>query len=1109
MNNIAKTVSISLPLFITVFMMTTLDDLVEATPTDEILVWEDPSRLHEGTVEPHATMMVFPNATSARQLERATSPWFRSLNGQWKFHWVPVPAERPVGFEADDFDISGWDTIEVPSSVEVQGYGIPIYTNVKYPFKPVDPPNIPHDDNPVSSYRRDFQVPDDWDGREVFLTFDGVSSFFNVWLNGQNLGLSKDSRTPAEFRIIEHLRPGDNTLAVEVYRYCDGSYLEDQDFWRLSGIFREAYLWSTPKVHVQDFELMTSLDAQYADGQLKITTRIRNYSDTSDVAQITATLINPDGEKLFDDYKVGGERIGAGQQVQVSTSIPVSNPRKWSAESPSLYTLLISQKDRDGKVREVIPWRFGFRTSEIKDGKLKVNGQPILLKGVNRHEINPKTGYVISREDMIEDILLMKQNNINAVRTSHYPNDPLWYALCDEYGLYLVDEANIESHGMGYGDKSLAKDPAWGPAHMDRNQRMVERDKNHTSVIIWSMGNEAGNGVNFEKVYDWIKQRDTSRPVQYEQAYYKDHNTDIVCPMYARPLSVAKYASQGHDRPIILCEYSHAMGNSSGNMQAYWDVINDESNNAQGGFIWDWVDQALAAPVPAGDLGRPDNIQAIDPNPSGETFFAYGGTFGPEGTASDGNFCANGIVAPDRSPHPALDEVKKVYQSIHIRPVDLVDGIVEIKNGYFFTDLDDLVRLTWRITADGREVTTGAVESIEIKPGQIREVQLALPDLQPEAGAEYFLDLSFVTRNETSWAPKGHELAWEQFKLPIGAPAVEVDNEFDSPLEVSRNEIGTTTITGSDFSVTIDGVTGLMTSFSADGVERLAAPLSPHFWRGPTDNDYGWKANSKLKIWRYAHEKWKPETVDVQQSEPGKVTITAEGGFETSEATRILLVWTVNSDGSVDVEQYFTPAPDFPKGEKDRPLFMPRFGMQTALQPQFDKISWLGKGPHETYSDRQDARIGLYTGTVAEQYYPYMEPQESGNEVGVRWIALTDDQGAGLLAIGAPHLSVNASHYRTEDYDSGYLYPFQMPQQDEVILNLDWRQMGLGGDNSWGATPHKMFMLPPKDYGYRYRIRPLREGDLPSVLARLPMSPATQRTFSSGKTTVLPDESSQ
>lgn len=1108
MNHLTKAAKVSFPLLLTVLIMTSIDVSVAADSKTEQVVWEDPSRQHEGLVEPHATMMVYPDSESAEKLDRETSPWFLSLNGDWHFNWVPKPADRPIGFQADDFDVSGWDTIAVPSSVEVQGYGVPIYTNVKYPFKPTDPPHIPHDDNPVSSYRRDIQAPADWDGREVFLTFEGVSSFFYVWLNGEKLGFNKDSRTTAEFNITEHLRPGRNTLAVEVYRYNDGSYLEDQDFWRLSGIFREVYLWSTPKVHLRDFELHTPLDEGYKDGQLKLTAWIRNFGDSSEAAKLTATLIDPDGGILFEDLKIGAERIEAGKQAKITSSTPIPNPQKWSAENPALYTLLISQLDETGAVREVIPWRVGFRTSEIKDGKLMVNGKPILLKGVNRHEINPETGYVVSREDMIEDILLMKQNNINAVRTSHYPNDPQWYALCDEYGLYVVDEANIESHGMGYGEKSLAKDPAWGPAHMDRTVRMVERDKNHASVIIWSLGNEAGNGVNTEATYDWIKQRDASRPVQYEQAYYKGRNTDIVCPMYARPWRVAEYASQGHDRPIILCEYSHAMGNSSGNMQAYWDVIYDETNNAQGGFIWDWVDQSLTTPVPAsGELGRPDNIQAIDPHPSGETFFAYGNTFGPEGTAGDGNFCANGIVAPDRTPQPALAEVKKVYQSIRLQSDNPFNGSIQIKNGYYFTNLKDLVYGTWRITQDGSEIAQGDIENLDIKAGEVSDIQLLLPKFQQIAGAEYFLDISFKTVSKTAWAPKDHELAWEQFKLPIAnEPVVNVDTT-GVDLEVVRDNNGTTTVTGEGFAVTIDGQTGLLTSYRADGQELLAAPLGPHFWRGPTDNDYGWHIQHRLKRWREAHHKWKPDELALDLSNAGAVTIRAEGGFEFSEATRLLLVWTVNGvDGSLTVEQYFSPADDFPRDDKDRLVYLPRFGMQMALKPSFDTISWLGKGPHETYIDRQDARVGRYAGKVEHQWFPYMEPQESGNKVGVRWVALTDDSGGGLLAVGAPHLSVNASHYKTEDYDNGNLYPFQMPRHDEVVLNLDWRQMGLGGDNSWGATPHEPFMLPPTDYGYRYTLRPLRQGDDPSAIARATVIPAVSRSFANGTPVVVSDD---
>ncbi|HWI59198.1 MAG TPA: glycoside hydrolase family 2 TIM barrel-domain containing protein, partial [Bacillota bacterium] len=610
--------------------------------------WQDPKLTGVNNQPMHATLVVCPDAKTARRIEfannaeRAKSPFYRSLNGNWKYHYATNHAGRIPEFWKPDFDDRKWDTIPVPANVEKHGYGIPIYVNIKYPWawntEPT-PPIVPENDpnNTVNSYRRTFTVPRDWNGQHVFLTFDGVNSFFFLWINGQKVGLGKDSRTPVEFDITSYLKPGENLLAVENFRWCDGSYLEDQDFWRMSGIFRDVYLWSAPQLHIRDVEIKTDLDAQYRDAQLKVTAHLINYGQQPADVILQADLIDPAGKTILSPSLE--KHLATGEEVTVEGASPVAAPLKWSAETPHLYKLLLTLKDLSGKTLEVVPVNVGFRKVEIREGNLLVNGQRILIKGVNRHEIDPDRGQAITVEGMVQDILVMKQHNINTVRCCHYPNLPAWYDLCDRYGIYLIDEANVESHGMGYDAKSLAKNPDWAAAHMNRTVRMVERDKNHPSVIIWSLGNEAGDGPNFEADSKWIHGRDPSRPVHYEQAGWKDH-TDIICPMYPHPRELARYAAEPRNRPYIMCEYEHAMGNSSGDFQSYWNLIYSKPY-LQGGCIWDWVDQGQRQLIPPGAKGSADAKK-----PAGKFFWAYGGDYGPAGTPSDDNFCCNGLVSP-------------------------------------------------------------------------------------------------------------------------------------------------------------------------------------------------------------------------------------------------------------------------------------------------------------------------------------------------------------------------------------------------------------------------------------------------------------------------------
>ncbi len=1051
--------------------------------------WKTETLLHAGTEAPAATCVRFPRVEAGTSLTRAASPFYASLNGDWRFSWVPRPADRIAGFWQPGFDDSAWKTIPVPSNVEVQGYGVPIYTNVAYPWPDARPPLPPEDNNPVSAYRRTFTVSPEWAGREVFVTFDGVNSFFYLWVNGQKLGFSKDSRTPATFRLTPYLKSGDNLLAVEVFRWCDGSYLEDQDFWRLSGIFRDVYLWSAEPARVRDFTVRTPLDAAYRDAAIEVSAELENDSDKPATLSLTATLLDPSGAPVFADAPVGRAELAAGASQTVAFSHPVAAPKLWSAETPALYTLLLTTRDAAGEVREVIPSKVGFRSVEVRDGHLCVNGRRVLIRGVNRHEWDPDLGQVVTRERMVEDIRLMKQHNINAVRTCHYPNAPEWYALCDEYGLYVIDEANVESHGIGYDeDRTLAAKPSWGPAHLDRTIRMFERDKNHACIIGWSLGNEAGFGDNFRATYRWLKERDPSRTVQYEG----DRSfafTDIVCPMYPSPESVLNYAAQPRKKPFIMCEYAHAMGNSTGDFRAYWQPIYDGAPYLQGGFIWDWVDQGLRTPVPASrKIEQLENARALPLDPKLGTFFAYGGTFGPAGTASDGNFCANGLVSADRVPHPGLAEVKKVYQPIQMRAGDLARGEVEVANWSEFHAVQDWLVAGWRIVADGRVLQSGEFADLALAPRGKKTVTIPFAPVVPQPATEYFLELSFKLKSATAWAPAGHEVAWEQFKLPVSTPAAATVAP-SAPLQLDRQD-GRLVVSGPGFSAAVDSRTGLLVSLKSGDTELLAGPLGPHFWRAPVDNDRGNRMidTSPAKntwtpggagVWRKAHESFAPTDVSASQPAPGRVVVTASGPL-SAVRSEYRVSWTFLGSGDILVESSWTPEPYLPAPE------FPRFGMQTTLRAGFDRLTWFGKGPQETYWDRQDARVGLYSGRVRDQYFDYIKPQETGNKVGVRWLSLTDESGRGLLAVGRPHLSANALHYTTDDLfcatQRENFYRYQLPERDTITLNLDLQQRGLGGDDSWGAMPHGAFRLMPWPMVYAYRLKVLAGGeDLPAL----------------------------
>ena len=1025
--------------------------------------WENPEMIGQNKEPAHCTLMPYPDVATALKGTREASPFHKSLNGNWKFHWVKRPAERPLYFYKLNYDVSSWNEIPVPSNWELHGYGIPIYTNAAYPFNAVNPnpPYIPHDNNPVGSYRTEFTIPDSWEGREVFLHFDGVRSAFYLWINGEKVGYSEDSMTPAEFNITGVLRKGKNVLAAEVYRYSDGSYLEDQDTWRLSGIYRDVYLFSTPQVHLRDFFVVCDLDAQYQDATLKVTASIHNYAKKfAKRRSVEVMLLDADGKAVCGETLMSGEVEGiaaCGENV-IEMRATVTDPHKWSAERPYLYEVLLRLKDSKGRIVEVELCNFGFRKVELKGGQLLVNGQAILFKGVNRHEHDPDHGRAIPHSRMIQDIKLLKQNNINAVRTSHYPDDPKWYEICDKFGLYLIDEANIESHGIGYhSEKTLGNKPEWKKAHMDRTIRMVERDKNHSSVILWSLGNEAGDGINFDATSTWVHQRDPSRLVHYERCGDRAI-TDIVCPMYAPIERIVEYAKVEQERPLILCEYAHAMGNSVGNLQDYWDAI-EKYKHLQGGFIWDWADQALRK-------------ETTD----GREFWAYGGDYGD--IPNDDNFLCNGIVQPDRKPNPSLYEVKKVYQYIKAEPIDLTNGKIRIRNKYDFVSLE-FVDISWELTADGKILQEGKLPKMSIAAKEEQELAIPLREPELEAGVEYWLKIIFTLADDTLWAERGHVVAWDQFRIPFDVPAAaEADTAVMPELELGETAEAVT-VNGEDFTLTIRKESGAIESFKFGGKELIAKPLIPNFWRVPIDNDKGNGMPDRLGVWKRAGQDRTIREVTAEQLKPQVIRIAVQASLPAGNCD-YRNIYTIYGSGDVIVEG------SLKKAEKVNLPDIPRFGMQMAMPGEFNVMTWYGRGPHETYWDRKTgAAVGVYSGAVEEQIHGYVRPQENGNKTDVRWMALTNKDDTGLLVVGMPVLSVSAWPYTMWDLENAR-HVHELPHRDTITVNIDYKQMGVGGDNSWGARTHPEYTLPAGPYSYSFRLRPYTAamGDIGSLARR-------------------------
>jgi beta-galactosidase len=1039
--------------------------------------WENPELTGLNRENPHATLISYADEQTALASIKENSPNYVSLDGIWKFHLSKNPGERPFWFFKNDYDIRDWDNTDVPSNWQMKRYDDPpIYVNITYPFKN-DPPKIPHGANPVGSYKRSFRIPSGWKDKEIFLHFGAVSSFFYVWVNEQLVGFSKDSKTPAEFIITKYIKKGSNSLSVEVYRWSDGSYLEDQDFWRMSGIQRTVFLHARPKTYINDFFAIGDLENNYKDGKLDASVLLGTNTEDRNEYIVEASLYD-NNQKIYNE-QIPTTLVDKKNTVVFKKSFPAI--KRWSAETPDLYSLVINLKDKNGINLESVSARIGFRKVDIINSQLLVNGVAIYLKGTNMHEHSDVNGHVVDEATILKDIRVMKSFNINAVRTSHYPQQELWYEMCDKYGLYLIDEADIESHGMGY-DKNvtLADKPEWLAAHIDRMYRMVERDKNHPSVIIWSMGNEAGDGNNFLKGYKWIKSRDNTRPVQYERAEKStnttERHTDIWCPMYASIEEIGSYAKDPkNDRPLIMCEYAHAMGNSTGNLQDYWDVI-EKYPKLQGAFVWDWVDQGL-----------------LKTTETGEKYWAYGGDFGEEGIPSDGNFCINGLVWPDRTPHPGLYEVKKVYQFIGFELADLSKGMIKIRNKYDFTNLSAF-NFDWEVVSDGVKIQSGKLKIPALEPKQETVVMLPMKKITPAPGAEYFLNLKASRTDEWNYVPEDHVYASAQFKLPIETKPVASSSD---PLAILQTKTidKKLQVGGTDMKIVFDLEKGTLESYIYKGKELIKKGPEPDFWRPPTDNDYGNHMDKRLRVWKKAGERTIVTKADISQPEMGKVVISFKHkvmGLEEEKIADYSTVYTILGSSDVIVKNKFGKT----TGKIPE---IPRMGMQLQLPAEFSNLKWLGRGLHENYVDRwTSADVGLYESTVGDQYVPYIRPQENGYKTDTRWLSLTDDSGSGILVTGYPVFCFGALHNIHDDFESpGKLSQYRkdaksanthsinVKPRDFVNLNIDLKQMGVGGDDSWGAQTHKQYRLLNDNYEYSFRIRPIVKDDDILKLAKL------------------------
>ena len=1020
--------------------------------------WEDPTVFQINQEPPRAHFFPYESEAFAQLNDHGQSKYFQSLNGIWKFNFSPNPDGRPKNFYKSNYDDTNWSDIKVPGSWEMQGWSVPIYLDEEYPFTP-NPPFVPHNFNAVGSYRKSFAIPKGWDGRHIFLRFGSVRSAFYLWINGEKVGYTQGSKTPAEFDITDFIQEGENNASVEVYRFSDGSYLEGQDTWRVSGLERDVYLYARSKTRITDFFVNADLDSTFKTGLFSVSVDVMDQTTFDETLTVRAKLVEPlrRNRVVFDSTKT--VLIDSLNSIQIASI--VKRVKTWTAEEPNLYQLQLSLMSNVGQVIEAFTQQVGFRKVEIKDGNLRVNGIPIMFRGVNRHEWDPIVGRSISEASMIKDIQIMKQHNINAVRASHYPNQERWYELCNEYGLYVIDEANIEAHGMRFhqnGFEEITNDTTWTAQWLDRGNRMFERDKNQPSIIMWSMGNEAGDGQNFVELYQSLKQKDPSRPVVYEPALQENHS-DVYFPMYDTIEEISAYAETNPDRPLILCEFAHAMGNSVGNLIDYWDTF-EKYESLQGGFIWDWVDQTI-----------------LKTDSSGNEYWAYGGDFGTEFVENDSNFCANGLVAADRSLNPHILEVKKVYQPIRFKANNLKRGRVRVTNDYDFVNLSDLT-FSWLIKGDDKTVSSGKFGTLDLDPGESRTLQFNLSNIRPKPGVRYYLTVQAKTKYKKPLVPRNHMVAWDQFELPIYREALAQDPTTLPSLNLFKNDLGVE-IYGKGFKVKFSRESGQISEYEVNGESLLTTPAEANFWRAPNDNDLGNGMPGRTQIWKNAGTRMNTKVVySTLKNNTAEVLLISE---DSLSSTTITSQYYVYGNGVIKVAQIINIS-DTTQSE------IPRIGMRLSLPSSFNKVEWFGRGPHESYWDRKSsAAVGHYSGSVWEQSFAYVRPQETGNKTDVHWMALTNGK-QGLMAKGIPTFDGSVHQYPYSDLD--YITASQrhgkihLVEKNHTDWLIDFKQMGVGGDNSWGAKPHDKYTLYPGEYSYSFILIPFMEGDDLSTLSK-------------------------
>ena len=1078
--------------------------------------WQDIQVVAVNKEKPRSSFMSYADRETALTSRFEKSPYYSLLNGTWKFFFVDSYKDLPQNITDPSVNTSSWDDITVPGNWEVQGHGVAIYTNHGYEFKPRNPqPPLLPEANPVGVYRRDIEIPASWDNRDIYLHIGGAKSGLYVYLNGKEVGYSEDSKNPAEFLINKYLQPGKNVLTLKIFRWSTGSYLECQDFWRMSGIERDVFLWSQPKASIQDFRVVSTLDDTYTNGIFKLAVDLKNHTQETKNLNVGYELLDAKGNLVTSE--ANDIWVSPASPQTASFEYDLKNVAPWSAEHPNLYKLLMTIKE-EGKVIEVVPFNVGFRRFEMKqidqaaeNGKpytvLLFNGQPVKFKGVNIHEHNPETGHYVTEELMRKDFELMKQNNINAVRLCHYPQDRKFYELCDEYGLYVYDEANIESHGMYYSLKkggTLGNNPEWLIPHMDRTMNMYERNKNYPSVTFWSLGNEAGNGYNFYQTYLYLKDKEINsmnRPVNYERALW-EWNTDMYVPQYPSAEWLEEIGRKGSDRPVAPSEYSHAMGNSSGNLWDQWKAIY-KYPNLQGGFIWDWVDQGI-----------------LEKDKNGREYYTYGGDYGVN-APSDGNFLCNGIVNPDRTPHPAMAEVKYAHQNIGFEAIDLANGLFRVTNRFYFTNLKKYM-VHYSVTANNKVVRSGKV-SLDIEPQASKEFTVPVGNLKPQAGTEYFVNFNVTTVEKEPLIPIGHEIACDQFRLPIENPK-KTFKTSGPKLTVSTNG-DNLSASSSKVNFVFNRKTGIVTSYKVDGTEYFSEGfgIQPNFWRAPTDNDYGNGMPKRLQVWKESSKNFNVTdatvTMDGNNAEVNVNYLLPAGNL-------YIVNYTIYPSGAVNVAARFTstdmdaaqtevseatrtatftPGRDAARKEASK-LNVPRIGVRFRLPASMNQVEYFGRGPAENYLDRNaGSMIGLYKSTAEELYFPYVRPQENGHHTDTRWVSLSTGK-KGLLIQADNTIGFNALRNSIEDFDDeeatglsrqwSNFTPEQVANHDEaaaknvlrrqhhinditpcdfVEVCVDLKQQGVAGYDSWGSRPEPAYTLPAnREYNWGFTLIPLK-----------------------------------